>query len=382
MSGARIAMGTIGGCAGLNLTTFRLLVRGGDRGSPIQAGNGAGSLLIEKLKGTADGQRMPLERDPLSDETIASFESWINQGARFDGQDPSQPLREIAAIARAELASHEQLRAERERLARDNWRLAMPDDPPQRVETRHFLLLGNVSAAQLSEIGELAEAQVPRVARTFRAPVDVPLVKGAMTLYALRSSYDYGEFGRMVERRDLPTTAQAHFRYSTVDAYAALNAASSQGEDLEAVLAEQIAGLYIASVGKSPDWFTRGVARATAARLVPRSEFVVRWNQQAAQALADAQAPDDFLAGRSTAQDADLLAYRFARFLMSDSRRFLRLVAALGTGAEFAVAFSENWGATPGQLTTVRAARNGQRAAPQRSAAIKKRVARRAGRRW
>lgn len=40
------------------------------------------SYLIHKIQGSdIDGARMPLNRTPLSAETIAKFENWVNEGA-------------------------------------------------------------------------------------------------------------------------------------------------------------------------------------------------------------------------------------------------------------------------------------------------------------
>lgn len=37
-------------------------------------------------------ERMPLDGDPLSPETIALFKKWVEEGAAFDGPDPKAPL--------------------------------------------------------------------------------------------------------------------------------------------------------------------------------------------------------------------------------------------------------------------------------------------------
>ena len=334
----------------LNLTTFRGLTRGGENGTVIAAGNAPESLLIQKLKGTADGQRMPVGRPPLSDEVIAKFEAWMNDRARFDGGDVNQNIGEVAAIARAMMATHEQLRGERAELAAKNWRLVLPDTAPDRVETEHFLLLGNVGSARLAQYGSAADALIPRISKLFKAASREPLLKGGMTLYCFKGSYDYGEFGRMVEKRDLPPHAHGHFRYTTVDAYGVLHVSPSQEDSLEALLAEQIAGIYIASRGESPAWFQQGVARATAARIAPQEAQVVDWNQRLADALPRLQSADDFLTGKATAEDAEVLAYSYAKFLMNDARRFQKLVTGLGAGEEFGQAFADSYGARPEQV--------------------------------
>ncbi len=339
--------------ARLNLTTFQGLLRGGDNGPSILPGKPDESLLLRKLKGTADGARMPQRGAPLTGAVIAQFETWIREGAHFDGPDPKQHVREIAAITNARLATHQKLRDDRSKLALDHWRLVMPDTTPARIETEHFLLLGNIDARELNEYAVAAERLVPRIAKTLRAPSGQPLVKGAMTLFFFKSSYDYGEMGRMVEKRDVNPSSRAHFRYSIVDAYAAINLSRADTDALDTVLTRQIAGLYVSSLGRIPVWFRHGVATAVAARLTPRSDVVANWNSQFDDAFKRLQKHDDFLAGRSMAADAELLAYGFARFLMSDSRRFQKLLGRLRERTGFAASFEQAYGAAPEQVAKV-----------------------------
>ena len=69
--------GCHGGSSGLTLDSYNTLIAG----SVIESGNGAGSLLIKKLRGTASGFQMPKNQDPLDDTTINLIETWINEGA-------------------------------------------------------------------------------------------------------------------------------------------------------------------------------------------------------------------------------------------------------------------------------------------------------------
>ena len=70
-----------GGSGGLTLTSYQALITGGNSGPAVIPGNGAGSLLIRKLLGTAAGSQMPLGGTPLPPTTIDSISAWIDQGA-------------------------------------------------------------------------------------------------------------------------------------------------------------------------------------------------------------------------------------------------------------------------------------------------------------
>ena len=65
---------------GLSLETYASLMAGSDNGPVVIAGDGAGSLIIRKLRGTA-GTRMPQGNLALPGSTISTIEIWIDQGA-------------------------------------------------------------------------------------------------------------------------------------------------------------------------------------------------------------------------------------------------------------------------------------------------------------
>jgi hypothetical protein len=75
---------------GLKVDAREALVKGGDRGPAIVAGDPDGSLLIQAIRRTHDEVKMPPERR-LSDETIAAFAKWIKDGAIWPAAG-GQPL--------------------------------------------------------------------------------------------------------------------------------------------------------------------------------------------------------------------------------------------------------------------------------------------------
>ncbi|MEO7298681.1 MAG: PSD1 and planctomycete cytochrome C domain-containing protein [Verrucomicrobiota bacterium] len=72
--------------ASLNLSTHESLLRGGESGSAIVAGDAKASLLYKKIT-HADEPGMPYKREKLSDAEIAQLAKWINAGAVYE-----QPL--------------------------------------------------------------------------------------------------------------------------------------------------------------------------------------------------------------------------------------------------------------------------------------------------
>ncbi len=337
----------------LNLINFAGLTRGGERGPALVAGKPADSLLVQKLKGTADGERMPLNQPPLADGEIAKIEAWIAAGAKFDGSAETRDLAQVARMANAQQATPDELAAAREEAALKNWALGMPGIEAARAQTEHFLLLGNVSEQTLQQNGELAESLFPKVGELFAAPADAPLVKGRITLFLLDKRYDYTEFGTMVEKRAPPAEWTGHWTYNVADAYGVSIVPKAGGQSMDALLVQQLAGLYVASLGSAPRWFAEGVARAAAAKLQPDDARVKAWDTQLPAAVASLKRPDDFQTGNASPEYGDLASYSFAKLLMTDARRFRTLLQGIRASQDFAAACTAAYGGSPSQVAEI-----------------------------
>jgi mono/diheme cytochrome c family protein len=349
------------GCHGTNrprnnfsLNTIEGLLKGGDRGEPVLPGKPADSLIIKKLKGTADGAQMPMGQTPLDGAVIAKIEKWIEEGAKFDGPDPKQPIAEVAAIAKASSQTHEELTADRAILADSNWRLGMPGIDANRSESTNFLVLGGGSVGEntLADIAQRAEAVAPKVGEIFKAPPDQALIKGKMTLFVFGERYDYGEFGKMVEKRDLPPAWRGHYRYSIVDAYGAVLTSRTGDYSLDALIAQQLGAVYVASQGRGvPHWFAEGSGRVVAERMATADDKrVALWGEELPRALGSLASPDDFITGKMPPEDTDLCAFSFVKFLMADNSKYQAVLGSLRKGSDFNTAFSTAYGGSPAQV--------------------------------
>lgn len=85
---------------GLQLSNFAGLEKGGSNGPLLTVGNANNSLIMARL--TANGnQRMPKGGQPLPAGDIQKIATWINQGAKFDGDDKNTALADLAKAAPA-----------------------------------------------------------------------------------------------------------------------------------------------------------------------------------------------------------------------------------------------------------------------------------------
>ncbi|MCP3693605.1 MAG: hypothetical protein GY917_15495 [Planctomycetaceae bacterium] len=336
-----------------DLNSFQRLLRGGESGPPVLPGKPAESLLIKKLKGTGGGQQMPLRKPPLPTPVIAKIEKWILEGAKFDGPDPDQSMGQVAALAKAKRGSHEQLSADRAKLAKQNWRLSMSGVQASEVESKNFLLISNLGEGRLAELAATSESIAAKVGEILLAPAGKPLIKGRMTLYVLQQRYDYTEFGSMVEKRAIPKGWRGHWKYNVVDAYAVVVPPRTDEYSVDALIAQQLGAAYVASLGNVPVWFSEGIGRVLATRTAKDDTRSGKWDEALSAVLAETKKPDAFLEGKLPPEDTNLLAYGFLKYLMRDSKKFGTVLEQVAGGAKFADVFSTVYRGSPDQIVAV-----------------------------
>jgi mono/diheme cytochrome c family protein len=350
--------------AQLGLDTFQRLLRGGDTGLAIEPGEPDESLLVRKLKGLA-GDRMPLNRPALSDDLIEKFATWISEGAKFDGSSETETVVMLANVYQARVMTFDELARKRLELARQNWKLAVPDEAAGVFEAPRFAVVGNVSQGELGRVAEAAARQEKEVARMLRAPSSEPLFKGRLTVFAFKSRFDYQEFSRMVEQRDLGDEVRGHYFFNVVDAYGCLVPPKTGSDDsaaddaLACLLSSQIAGAYLESLGTVPRWFSQGGALAVSSKLVPKDPAVLRLRDRLPEAMRNAPSAEAVITGDASVQDLPALQLSFVEFLMSSPSQFTALLKSLKVGTEFQAALARAYRADAKALAMAWAKNNG-----------------------
>src|SRR5205085_11813610 len=66
---------------GLSLATYQDVLNGGRSGAALRPGNGASSLILQRIMGAPE-PRMPVGGPALSESEISTIRAWIDQGAR------------------------------------------------------------------------------------------------------------------------------------------------------------------------------------------------------------------------------------------------------------------------------------------------------------
>lgn len=350
-SGCHIdAMQIVGG---LNMNSLAQLLRGGDSGPAVNAGDGDGSLLVRKLRGQ-EGQRMPAGGRPaLTTESIQLISKWIDEGASLDsGGSPDQRLPVMVVEAWAKLASHQELATRRRELAIENWKLGASADSreqPTIVENKDVLVFGSDSEEQLEAFAQAASEALEQVLATLPKPRQKldsgdAQVRGRITLFVFPRRYEYGEFSKMVEGRDLPAEWNVHWSYDGVDAYVSLVAPSEITKDtLAPRLIAPLASIQLAMRGSGPRWFREGLGRAVAAKLAGRDlPETQQWDAAIPAALRVVKKPKELIDERLPPAETDVLSYGIGKTLLDRSynRELNRLLANLESGAPFDEAFA------------------------------------------
>jgi hypothetical protein len=149
----------------LNVTTFRQLLKGGKTGNTIVPGKPDDSYLIDLVL-RQDPMKMPQGQAQLKRSEAEAFETWIREGAHFDGTDPGAPLRSLVPTAeeleakRLAAMSDDEHRANRDQQAVALWKRISPRNAGASLRTEHLLLHGDIAEARLKELGDVAEQQL------------------------------------------------------------------------------------------------------------------------------------------------------------------------------------------------------------------------------
>jgi len=335
---------------GLRIDSYANLMKGSRDGPVIQAGKAGQSLLIQKLKGQGDGDRMPPNGPPLTPEMIRQFETWIAEGAKFDGNDRQLNLRRLVIASKRAKLNADELVGEARETAFQNWALAFPGQTPELLYAEPFLIVANADKAELEQLGENATDAFSKIAKLF--PEAESSLKSPLTIYWLPRRYDYAEFVQMVEKRDAEVAANAHWRSDGGAGYVVIGTPDTQSTGRksrkpglvdEAELERFVATMLMNRWG-APTWYSEGVGRNVKAKLHRRDPDVTAWRARAGDVLPRIKSTKELFEDGLTRADMEVATWALVRTLMSDSRRQRQLHAKIAAGESFEKSFLSVYG--------------------------------------
>lgn len=332
---------------GLNFTNFAGLLRGGMTGPAIEPKKGPESLLVKKLLGQA-GQRMPAGgRAALKPEEIEKITQWIDEGATFDGGQRESQLESVIAKSWASKASHSELMEKRMSRARDRWKIVSPTAQLEETSNQDFHVLGNLGPAGLQQVLAAADAAAKSVRKQYRLSPKEPIVRGGITIYALKSRYDYSELGNMLEKRALPAEWSSHWKRDVLDMYIAIVPDKANAKLNESALVQQITSVWMASHEGVPKWFADGAGRAALAAAVgPNDERVKPWILRVPQVVDEIKDVKPLIDGKLNDEDEAIVGFALVRNMQSSSmkKQYDSVVKSISGGTGFDEAFLKSIG--------------------------------------
>ena len=152
----------------------------------------------------------------------------------------------------------------------------------------------------------------------------------------------------------MPAEWKGHWRFTTVDAYGALIPPKAEDYSFDALVAQQIAGTYVASMGKGcPRWFAEGSARVVASRIAPKDPRVIDWENEISGALGSMTKVDDFLTGKASAGTGRCGVLQLCAVPDEEWRAVQAVLTAVRGGQTFDKAFVDVFKGTPAQVAEV-----------------------------
>ena len=251
-------------------------------------------------------------------------------------------IRTVAAVAKADAQTHEQLSESRAKLGIKNWKLIMSDDSdPDSIVNEHFRILGSNRSNRLENTAGSANKLRKQIIAELKSDANQPFVKGKPTVFMFEKRYDLNELGMMLVGNEMPKEQTGHWDFTTIDAYAAivLNR-GKHPEQIEAELTQQLTALHIAA--KSPDvprWFADGVGYSVAARLNKKNDIVKDWTVRAANVVDSMKEPFAFTNGKLNELDSGLAGFAYVKELKK-SGDLTKLIRNLNQGFSFSNSFS------------------------------------------
>jgi hypothetical protein len=207
--------------------------------------------------------------------------------------------------------------------------------------------LGNAGPAVLEQVMAAAESAAKSVRKQYRLSPKDPIVRGGITIYALKSRYDYSELGKMLEKRSLPQEWSSHWKRDVLDMYIAIVPDKSNAKLNESALVQQITSVWMASHEGVPKWFADGAGRAALAQAVgPNDERVKPWIQKVPMVVGEIKDVKPLMEGKLNDEDEAIVGFALVRNMQGSAmkKQYDSIVRAISSGSSFDDAFAKSIG--------------------------------------
>ncbi len=331
---------------GLQFNMFSQIVKGGDNGNIIVPGKPDESLIIRKLRGM-EGARMPMGRPELPEAQIQLVATWIKEGATFDGQNKDAKLDQVVGKAFAASATHSELMTRRMQRTREKWKKAAPKGEADEAIDQQFHVIGNIGEENAKALLAQANTAANQIRKMFNVPGKEPLIRGGITIFALKHRYDYSEFGKMIESRALPSEWSSHWRSEVLDSYVAIVFDKAEIKINETSLLQQITSLWMSSHEGVPRWFADGAGRQALAMTVGVKDARVQpWLKRMPESMEQMKNLKSLLDGSMNDEASAIIGFGVIRTMYEAKMKtkYETIVRSLASGMTFEQATAKTIG--------------------------------------
>lgn len=322
---------------GLQFNTYSQLLKGGDSGPALETNNPDMSYLLRRLKGQEE-PRMPMGRPPLPEKQIELIATWIKEGASFDGANKESRLDQIVGQAFVSKATHAELMAKRIESGREKWKIASPKNEASEAIDDQFHIIGNIGEENAKALLTQANTAAQHVRKNLKLTGKEPIIKGGVTVFALKQRYDYSEFGKMVESRELPSEWSSHWRSETLDSYIAIVFDKNEDKINVTSLAQQLTSLWVGSHEGVPRWFADGAGRQSLAIAVGAGDARVQpWLKRLPDSMSQLKNLKPLLEGTMNDEAAATIGFGVIRFMFENKMKvqYEAILRSLAGGMTF-----------------------------------------------
>ena len=350
---------------GYNITTFEQLLTDGESGNTIVPGKPDESYIVDLVL-RQDPIKMPAGQAQIKRSQAVALETWIREGAHFDGGDSKAPLRSLvpteAEMEAARLAamSDEDFSKRRLNQATEIWKQVSPRSEGTTVTTLNLVMHGNVSEDRLKQIGDWGEAQIAILTDKYKLPAGDKPWRGRLIVFVGKDRFDYEEFNTvLMDGRRTPKTISGHafltpqFETMYVAMHDVGDTESTDSMTAQQLLNSLLGEAYLNRSGAPlPDWLRQGFGMMESG-VAPTSNFAKSIPTRAAQALTTITDAGKIFDDNTFAPDeVGPVGFLLVRYLIANGgiARIQQFIGTLSTNPNVGRAIQQVYGTSASNL--------------------------------
>lgn len=349
---------------GFSLATFEGIIKGGESGPALIPGDPDNSYIIDLVL-RQDPVKMPAgNQTRIKRSQAKALETWVKEGATFDGGDPKAPLRSLVPTA-AELEarrladmSESDFSERRRKQGQDLWERVLPRDEKTETKSASFYVF-STDEKRGRQVSEWAEQDAEAIKAFFKYTGE-KLWRGRLNIFVAKDRFAYEEFNQVVFNRQTPKEMMGHSVVSSGfnQAYIVLqdigDIVDEKSVGLRANLTVQLTEAFLNRLGSPPPRvLSRGTGLLLASKSAGKKDPWFTALPQRLKGVSVARSQEVFDDGSFTPGELDAVGYALAGFMMkANAVKYLQFTLELQKGTSLADAARKVYRQSPAQLGT------------------------------